>query len=524
MTKALMRKQLLEVFSWVYQNNKTGKHRSTRGIIGYALFYVVLFGYLAVIFGFCGVMLCQPLCEAGMGWLYWCLMGLLALLFGVFGSVFNTYGTLYRAKDNDLLLSMPVPVSRILLVRLSGVYAMGLMYELIVMLPALIVWFWKGSGSPAALLVPVLLSVQVLILSAALGWVVALISGRLRHKSILTVLISLVFLAVYYVLCGQASNALQLLLQQPETIGAGMKNALYLLYLMGRGATGELLPMLGAIALTAALLGLTWWLLARSFLRLATANRGAAKKRYEERAVKTASVDRALLRKELRRFTASSNYMLNSGLGIVLLPAAAIAFVWKAEELRPMLSLLPAELLPLLAAAMVCAVSTMNDMTAASVSLEGKTLWLSQALPVSGRQVLLAKLRLQVYLTLLPALFPVAALIWLMELSALQALLVLALVALFILCMSALGLVSNLKMPNLTWTNELVPIKQGAPAMIAILGGWLLVAALAGVVLLAKLLLPAFACAVLVLVLLLAADCVLLRWLTTKGARRFETL
>lgn len=42
--------------------------------------------------------------------------------------------SLYQAKDNDMLLSMPIPTSRILLVRLSGVYAMGLMYELIDML------------------------------------------------------------------------------------------------------------------------------------------------------------------------------------------------------------------------------------------------------------------------------------------------------------------------------------------------------------------------------------------------------
>ena len=36
------------------------------------------------------------------------LMGLLAVFLGAFGSVFNTYSGLYLAKDNDLLLSMPM--------------------------------------------------------------------------------------------------------------------------------------------------------------------------------------------------------------------------------------------------------------------------------------------------------------------------------------------------------------------------------------------------------------------------------
>ena len=62
-------------------------------------------------------------------------MGLLAVLLGAFGSVFNTYSGLYLSKDNDLLLSMPIPVRSIMVSRLLGVYLMGLMYSGVVMLP-----------------------------------------------------------------------------------------------------------------------------------------------------------------------------------------------------------------------------------------------------------------------------------------------------------------------------------------------------------------------------------------------------
>ena len=60
--------------------------------------------------------------AAGMGWLYFALMGLMAMFLGAFGSVFNTYSSLYLAKDNDLLLSLPIPVRIIMASRLvSGV-------------------------------------------------------------------------------------------------------------------------------------------------------------------------------------------------------------------------------------------------------------------------------------------------------------------------------------------------------------------------------------------------------------------
>ena len=66
-------------------------------------------------------------------WLYMALMGIVSVTLGVFGSVFNTFSTLYQAKDNDLLFAMPITERSVLTARLSGVYTMGLMYELFVL-------------------------------------------------------------------------------------------------------------------------------------------------------------------------------------------------------------------------------------------------------------------------------------------------------------------------------------------------------------------------------------------------------
>ena len=54
--------------------------------------------------------------------------------------------------------------------------------------------------------------------------------------------------------------------------------------------------------------------------------------------------------------------------------------------------------------ALVCLLASMNLMAAPSVSLEGRTLWLVQSLPVRPWQVLRAKLQLQLVLTAVPAL------------------------------------------------------------------------------------------------------------------------
>ena len=225
MTKAILKKQLMESFSWLYFNRKNGKKRTVKGIIGYVALYLMLFGMLGYIFYMMAITLAEPLCEAGIGWLYFVMMSLVAVVLGVFGSVFNTYASLYQPKDNDLLLSMPLPASRILLARLAGVYLMGLMYELIVMIPALLVWFMVGRVSAVgvilSLLLPFVLSLFILSLSCALGWVVALISAHVKNKSAVTVALSL-----NTIILVQLNHIFQNPLQQPCLSGFSVASLL----------------------------------------------------------------------------------------------------------------------------------------------------------------------------------------------------------------------------------------------------------------------------------------------------------
>ncbi len=529
MTKALLKKQMLEVFSWLYQDKKSGKNRTGKGIAGYVLVWLIVFGFLGGVFGVAATALCKPLLSVDMGWLYWCLMSMIAIFFGVFGSVFNTYSSLYQAKDNDLLLSMPIPTSRILLVRLSGVYAMGLMYELIAVIPTIIVWFLTAPfsivGTANVLLIPIVLSFLILVLSAVLGWVVAVVVTKVKHRNLITVFLSLVFMAAYYYLYAQAYSALQTILLNAQTWGNKLKIALYPLYHMGKAAEGNMLSMALFTAIIAVLVVITYIVLSRSFLKLATANRGAAKTVYKERAAKTGSVGSALLFKEFRRFLGSANYMLNCGLGIILMPVSAVMLIWKANTVRAFLAAdYIQNYVPLIVVGGICMLTTMNDMTAPSVSLEGKNLWIAQSFPVSGRQVLAAKLWLQLILTWIPAIPLLVAAEWILKLELIYAVLIPVITVLFVLLMALLGLVLNLKMPNLHWSSEMIPIKQSAPVMFVLFGGWVILVALAGAYALLKNDVSVAGFLVSVCALLLFAGSLLLWWLMTKGAKIFERL
>ena len=114
MLKLLLKKQLFEIFGPYFYDAKKNKARSALSTAMYfALFALLIVGLLGGIFTFLAVKLCAPLVSANLGWLYFALMGLIAVMLGAFGSVFNTYAGLYLSKDNDLLLSMPIPVAKI---------------------------------------------------------------------------------------------------------------------------------------------------------------------------------------------------------------------------------------------------------------------------------------------------------------------------------------------------------------------------------------------------------------------------
>ena len=114
MLKILLKKQMAEIFRSYFYDAKKNKARSKAAVAAYiVLFVVIMLGVLGGMFTLLALSMSAPMAAAGMDWLYFALMGLLAILLGSFGSVFNTYSGLYLAKDNDLLLSMPIPVNAI---------------------------------------------------------------------------------------------------------------------------------------------------------------------------------------------------------------------------------------------------------------------------------------------------------------------------------------------------------------------------------------------------------------------------
>ena len=533
MLKVLLKKQLAEIFRSYFYNAKTNKRRSVGSTVGFFILYAFLMLVICGgLFGTLAFSLCRPLVAAGLDWLYFTLLSLIAVALGTFGSVFNTYSGLYLAKDNDLLLSMPIRVRDIMIARLLGVYLMGLLYSGIVLLPVAVIYLIFAPVTALTvvgiLLLILLISVVVLLLSCLLGWVVAKISLKLKNKSFITVLVSLIFLAAYCFIYFKAQGAITALVSNAEAWGEKFRNGAYPLYLLGKVGTGDPFAMVVWIVAVAILTALLWWLMSRSFLRIATSTGNTAKAVYREKAARVRSASSALLGKEFARFTKSPAYMLNCGLGLLFLLVAVVLLLVKGGSV---IAVLEAEGLsglidgmPLFLCVMLGFIIGTIDITAPSVSLEGKSLWLAQSLPVTPWQVLRAKLSVQVILSAPLVLLCSVAGIVLLRPSPLTAVLTIVLPQVMVLFQALFGLTLNLLRPVLNWSNEIYPIKQSMSVFVALFGGWLI-----GLLPLALYLplggiLGVDACLGIYLALLLGTCIGMCYWLRHRGTRIFAEL
>ena len=492
MLKALIKKEALTIMSGVFTNKKTNKPRSKAGIVGMALLFVFVILALSAAFLGYAASLVDSLVP-GRDWLYMALIGLAALILGLFGSVFSTYSTLYKAKDNETLLAMPIPPGKLLLSKILIVYLTTLLFTAIAMLPGLIIyWVNAGSVSAASVIFSVLLLFILALLTTALscilGWLVALVVGLFPNKQAVTVIATVVFLAVYYFFYFRITRILQQMMLHISSIEKAISGKIYPVYKFGQGAAGDAGAFLIFTAIAVVLFAIVYLVLSKSFYKILTRTEKQHTKVYVEKSTSSRKPSRALLYKEFKRYIGSAAYMLNGSMGALLTILAAVALIVFSKDISNLIGMLriaenmgQVELIkyvPLVVGAILCFLASSNILTAPSISLEAKTLWLTKSLPADTNKIFEAKKQLHIIITAVPSaiLLIVAAVILKMTLIDIVYCAVLMLVFVYF-CASA-GLALGLCMPNMNWTNETFAVKQGGAVFLAMFGGWVLVMAL----------------------------------------------
>ncbi len=528
MIKALIKKQLLETFAFFTQN-KGGKKRSAGAIVGMTAIVIIgLASICASIWILCDA-ICAPLAAQGRAWLYFAFMGLVATALGLVGSIFTAKTKLYEAKDNDLLLSMPISPWLVLFSRMVGLYLFTLLFEAVVLIPAIFCYFFSVEVSFAVLigsfLTLLIIPFGTLAICCLLGWVLAWAEAKLPVKNLFAYIFSIGSFALIMWLEAKMNEYMGALVANSESVGTTVKKVLYPFYQMGRACVGEWLAILLVLLMFVGIFALVYLVLSKTYLRLATAKQGGKKKEYKVKGYKQGSLFGTLLKKEAMRYFKNPMIVMNCFLGgvfCIALPFIALFTDGLATELNAVAGIKGG--LALICCIIVGACTSMNLVAASSVSLEGESLWVVRSLPVKTEQVFFAKLSLHFITAAIPAAIGALGLAIVFKVGVGLGVCMVASMPIFAALMALLDLTFNLLFPKLSWTNELVVVKQSASTLIGSFAGFGVVGLLVGGWFLFGKYLPAWGY-LLVCCAIMAVACGFLVWfLKTKGKKIFEKL
>lgn len=413
------------------------------------------------------------------------MMVLLAIMMCFLFTTFSSQGILFSGKDMDIIFALPISSFKIMLAKVMAIYLENFVFTVFLVVPAIAAYIYFVGFSIVAVLYLVLSMFVIPVFPTLLGllvtFVISFISSRVKHKNLVTTVLSLLGFGVMMALLMLLNGNMEQMLVSPDDFRTILTTYVApIMWMRNAFVNGNLLQFLLFVATAFVPFLLTAYLLSFSYQNILTKVLShSVKHDYKMQALSTSSAFSALLKKESKRFFGTAMYFLNAGVGPLMLLMSAVASLFFQGEIRTFLDMIPPELSSLIPAAlatmaiMTCAMCTI---TSVSISLEGNRLWILKESPIATTTIFKAKAAVQFFYTMAIVVVSVALVFIPFSLTLVDCALILLPCFAFCLFNALFGLVANLLFPKLDVPNENIVIKQSMSVLICMFAGILLVA------------------------------------------------
>ena len=534
----LIKINITALFAGLFRKGRSGKKRSRKTVV----FICLLAFYLAFTFMmFMGVMfnsLVSPFFEVGIGWFYFSLVGLSIFSLCFFSIIFMVQPQLFAARDNELLLAMPIKPSTIVAGRLSALLIIEYIFAIIVLFPAFMVLHMRGFtllmpplGIAFFFLAAVLVPLLSLALGCFVGWLIALLSLRVtRGRTVIMLFLSVFFLSAYVLVFSGLNDHIAMLVDQGAEMADDMRRTLPPVYHLGIAVEeGNVFSFAVFALFVLTPFAAMCVLLSLSLFKLSASLRGR-KTEYRDKPVLMLSARSTLLLKELRRYWSLPMYILNASLGVLATIGATAVLIFQPSlflsPLEEILEIVPDVEIGMIGVIMLSAIAILNNVSAPSVSLEGKHLWIPKCMPVLPGDILLAKASMHIIVCGIPSLLAGIVCIFALPVRGFLPVILTIVLPFALTVMSALiGVAMNLRFPRFDWTNPIQPVKQGLSSILTLFGG---IGVIVALIFIYALFFSFWISIDLFLVICLAASIIVSAavhsYLKNAGSRKFEEL
>ncbi len=414
-----------------------------------------------------------------------------SLLVFIFG-LFKAGSELFSVNGYDMLSSMPVNHSSVAVSRFAVMYFEELIFTLAVMIPGALTYGILQKSGVAFYVIFVIGTLFIpavpLVISSVVGTVITAISSRMKNKSIVQIILTVIFIVgILLASFGiqEDTFSLEMIYRLADAVSELIGKIYPIAFWLGEAMTDSnvasliLFIVVSAVSV-AACVTLTAMCYDSIMSKLSNVH---AKHEYKISRLDSRSMLKALYVREIKLYFSSVVYVTNTIIGPILgcVMSGAVCFVGTDE----LIGLLPFDIpvnsiIPLAVSVIFC----MMTATSSAISMEGKQISTVKTLPIPAKTFLDSKILLN--LTLILPFYVISQVFLIIALKPTLSELVWMIIApmLVIIVSVVFGITVNLKFHSFDWEKEEQVVKQSLNAMLGGFAGMILSVLLIAVIIL----------------------------------------
>lgn len=467
----------LNILNQDMTNKAKGKFNKF-GKTGVILLFTAL---MCFVMGMYANVIAEELAKQGATFVMLAMMIIFTLIITIVNTVYKSQGMLFSAKDNDLLMSLPIPKKTILATRIIKLMLSQYIWVGVILIPSICVYvYYEGltlSLLVSSIVMLIALPILPVIVGTIIGYIITLISSRFKNKNITQIIISIITFVLVFVLSFKLEAYLTNIVDMDMEIYEFLRKLYYPL-----GLYVECLEQINLLKLLEILiinlLPLLIFIIIFSFYYfniISKLSENHAKSKFVLNKVKTNSIFKSLLIKEGKKYFRSSIYLLNTIIGPMMLFAASIYLAYKGiniDSLKNMegvtedLIIQLKAYLPVFVYIMVFFCVGLANISASSISIEGSNIWHLKVLPIKIEKIFLAKAMFHILVVMIPTAISLILICYTLQMSVISSIILFITVMLSVVVVALAGLVINILLPKMN-ASDITVVKQSASSFVS---------------------------------------------------------
>ncbi len=425
--------------------------------------------------------LAEPLHKVGLTYVSITMFALVIVLITITEVIYKSQGILFDARDDDLLFSMPIKKSYILITRFIKMLVFTYLVEGIVLIPCLVKYVLLVKPDIIFYLLSILffflLPLIPLVIGCILGYIIKALAVKFKSKKFVQTTITLIFFICILFISSSMEGIIQDLVNKATSINDLISKiylpiGLYINLILDFDFVNLIcLVLISVIPFIIFIILFSYKY--DSIIKVSKENSG----RKRESKIKSNSIIKSLFVKELKTYFSIPPYIINTIISPIMILLFSGYLLFKFDDVVNILVETGIDISvygSYLYLGIMLALLSVSSITACSISLEGKKFSLLKSLPIREKDIFLSKILVN-DLIMIPF-FLIGAIVFIIRFEIYDYNMLFILLGTFILphINGQLGLLINLTFPKMEFNSEIEVVKQSMAVAVMIMGGMLI--------------------------------------------------